>query len=350
MKLRSKHPALTYDDVLLVPAHSGCLPDEANTSVTLGGISLSIPVLSAAMDTVTEAKMAIAMGSLGGMGVIHKNLSIEEQASQVSKVKSLDLPVSAATGVGEAGIKRTHALVEAGVDILCVDTAHGHSEGVLRTVSFIRKAFPYLSIMAGNVATREGAEALAKAGANVVKVGIGPGSICTTRVMSGVGFPQLSAVDEVFGFCYHNDLDVVADGGIKVSGDIAKAIGVGATAVMLGSLLSGMEESPGEIFEQDDKKWKVYRGMGSIDAMKAGSSDRYFQDGTKKLVAEGIKSRVPYRGSVGDTIYQLVGGLRASMGYTGHGSLESMVGNCEFVRITSSGMTESRPHSVEKID
>jgi IMP dehydrogenase len=350
MKLRSNTPALTYDDVLLVPAHSRCLPNEVDTSVRLGGLDLRIPILSSAMDTVTESTMAIALAEEGGLGVIHKNLSVEEQVRQVSEVKSKGLLVGAAVGIGESGLSRAHALVEAGVDLLCVDTAHGHSEGVLRAVSLARKAFPGMNILAGSVATREGAEAVAKAGANILKVGIGPGSICTTRVVSGVGFPQLSAIDEAFDFCFNNDVDIVADGGIKVSGDIAKAIGVGATVVMVGSLLSGTDESPGEVFEHGGRKYKTYRGMGSIDAMKAGSSDRYFQDNTKKLVAEGIKSRVPYKGSVRDIVYQLVGGLRSAMGYTGHPNLSTMIGNCEFVRITSSGIVESRPHSVEQVD
>lgn len=350
MRLRSNAPALTYDDVLLVPAHSRCLPNEVDTSVRIGGIKLRIPILSSAMDTVTESPMATALAEEGGLGVIHKNLSVEEQVRQVSEVKSKGLLVGAAVGIGESGIERARALVDSGVDLLCVDTAHGHSEGVLRAVSLIRKAFPRMDVLAGSVATREGAKAVSEAGANILKVGIGPGSICTTRVVSGVGFPQLSAIDEVFDYCLHKDVGVIADGGIKFSGDIAKAIGAGATAVMVGSLLSGTDESPGDTFDHGGKLYKTYRGMGSIDAMKAGSSDRYFQDNSRKLVAEGVKSRVPYKGSVKEVIHQLVGGLRSAMGYTGHPSLISMSGNCEFVIITGNGVNESRVHSVEQVD
>ncbi len=349
IRLRSNTPALTYDDVLLVPAHSRCLPNEVDTSVSVGRLKLRVPIISSAMDTVTESAMAIALAEEGGIGVIHKNLTVDEQTKQVSEVKSRGLLVGAAVGIGESGLERSRRLVEAGVDLLCVDTAHGHSEGVLLAVSLVRKTFPDVNVMAGNVVTSEAALALVNAGADIVKVGVGPGSICTTRMVSGVGFPQLSAVNEVYEACSPYGAWVVADGGVRYSGDIAKAIGAGADAVMLGSLLSGTDESPGEVIEHGGLRHKVYRGMGSLEAMKKGSHDRYFQDLSKKLTAEGVNARVPYKGSVREIIHQLVGGLRSAMGYTGHSTISYMVGNCEFVRITGNGVAESRVHSVEVI-
>lgn len=468
---------LTFDDVLLVPQYSEILPSEVNISTFLTkNIKLNVPIVSAAMDTVTESAMAIAMAREGGLGFIHKNMSIENQAAEVDKVKrhengmilnpvtvskedtlidvekicrryhisglpvvdsdrhlvgmitrrdikyltidstkveavmtkdnlitaqvgtSLEeakmilwknriekLPIvdnqyklvglitskdidnignhpnackdrqgrlrcGAAVGVGEDTMRRVEALINAGVDVITVDSAHGHSRNVIDTVRKIRDKFPDIDLVAGNIVTARAAKELAKAGVNTVKVGIGPGSICTTRVVAGVGVPQITAIQEVAEYCKTNDIKLIADGGIKFSGDIAKAIAAGADVVMLGSLLAGCTESPGEEVIFQGRKFKVYVGMGSLAAMKRGSADRYFQSKdtqTKKLVPEGIEGRVAYKGSVSDSIYQLCGGLLSGMGYCGTPNIESLKNNGVFVQITSAGLKESHPHDVD---
>ena len=469
--------ALTFDDVLLLPAESAVLPAEVELSTRLTtSIALNAPIVSAAMDTVTEAEMAIAMAQSGGMGFIHRNMEIENQAVEVDKVKRFEsglvlepvtvspemtvgelrglksqygfsgfpvingsggivgmvtnrdirfvddeevpvssvmttdlvtvpehadlenakrllhqhrieklvvvdpdggfsglitvrdinrsrdnplsckddrgrLMVAAATGTGQQGVLRALAMFEAGADAVAVDTAHGHSHGVLDTVREIREqAGPDAQIIAGNVATPEAAAALIECGANGIKVGIGPGSICTTRIVAGVGVPQLTAVMSAVSACAERDVPVIADGGIKYSGDIAKAIASGADCVMVGSLLAGTDESPGETILYQGRSYKQYRGMGSLGAMGRGSQDRYFQAEQReasKYVPEGIEGRVPARGPVDNVLYQLMGGLRSSMGYTGNGTISDMKENCKFVRITNAGLTESHVHDVE---
>jgi IMP dehydrogenase len=469
--------ALTFDDVLLKPAASSVLPNQTDTRTRLTRtIELGIPLMSAAMDTVTEAAMAIAMAQVGGIGVIHKNLTAEAQANEVRKVKKFEsgmvvnpvtihpeqtladalalmsthqisgipvierdgtlvgiltnrdvrfatdnaTPVSAlmtqeklvtvregvssdeakrllhqrriekllvvdsayrciglitvkdiekankfpgaskdekgrlraaaATGVGEDGLRRAQLLIDAEVDVIVVDTSHGHSKGVLEAVTRVKKLSNYTQVMAGNVATREGAQALIDAGADAVKIGIGPGSICTTRMVAGVGVPQLTAILEAAEACRAAGVPAIGDGGIKYSGDLAKAIAAGADCAMIGSLLAGTDEAPGEVILYQGRSYKSYRGMGSIGAMARGSADRYFQQevaSSLKLVPEGIEGRVPYKGSVGNIIHQLVGGLRAAMGYTGSATIGDLQTNREFLRITGSGLRESHVHDVD---
>ena len=469
--------ALTFDDVLLKPAASSVLPNQTDTRTRLTRtIELGIPLMSAAMDTVTEAAMAIAMAQVGGIGVIHKNLTAEAQANEVRKVKKFEsgmvvnpvtihpeqtladalalmsthqisgipvierdgtlvgiltnrdvrfatdnaTPVSAlmtqeklvtvregvssdeakrllhqrriekllvvdsayrciglitvkdiekankfpgaskdekgrlraaaATGVGEDGVRRAQLLIDAEVDVIVVDTSHGHSKGVLEAVTRVKKLSNYTQVMAGNVATREGAQALIDAGADAVKIGIGPGSICTTRMVAGVGVPQLTAILEAAEACRAAGVPAIGDGGIKYSGDLAKAIAAGADCAMIGSLLAGTDEAPGEVILYQGRSYKSYRGMGSLGAMARGSADRYFQaevQSSLKLVPEGIEGRVPYKGPVASIIHQLVGGLRAAMGYTGNGTIKDMQKNCQFLRITGSGLRESHVHDVE---
>ncbi|MEI3597850.1 MULTISPECIES: IMP dehydrogenase [unclassified Oceanobacillus] len=470
---------LTFDDVLLIPAHSQVLPNEVELGTQLSEtLKLKSPFISAGMDTVTEAEMAIAMARQGGFGVIHKNMSIEEQAEMVDRVKRSEsgvitnpffltpehqvydaehlmakfrisgvpivndieeqklvgiltnrdlrfiqdysiqiskvmtsenlvtapvgttlneaekllqqhkieklplvdengilkglitikdiekviefpnsakdsqgrLLVAAAVGVTGDAMNRIEKLVEAGADAIVIDTAHGHSEGVLNQLKKVRAAYPDLDIIAGNVATAEGTVALIEAGASIVKVGIGPGSICTTRVVAGVGVPQISAVYECAKAAQEYNVPVIADGGVKYSGDIVKAIAAGAHAVMLGSMFAGTTESPGETEIYQGRKYKVYRGMGSLGAMKAGSKDRYFQGDTedaKKLVPEGIEGRVPYKGALADISHQLIGGLRSGMGYCGAATIEELRKNAQFVKITNAGLRESHPHDVQ---
>lgn len=463
---------LTFDDVLLIPAHSEVLPNEVDVSTMLTNeIKLNIPVMSAGMDTVTESEMAIAIAREGGIGVIHKNMSIDEQCKEVDKVKrsehgvivdpislgpdnllsdaddlmnkyhisgvpvtvdgklvgiitnrdmrfetDLDKPikeimtkeglitapenttlpeakrilqdhrieklplvddkgylkglvtikdiekmrkypnsakdgdgrllVAAAVGATANVIERTGALLDARADVIVIDTAHGHSEGVLRTIRHLREAFPHMQLIAGNVATAGATEALIDAGVSAVKVGIGPGSICTTRVIAGIGVPQVTAIYECARAAERRGIPIIADGGIQYSGDIAKAIGAGASTVMLGNLLAGTEESPGETIIYQGKTYKSYRGMGSLGAMNAGSKDRYFQQDSKKLVPEGIEGQIPYRGHVSDVIFQLIGGLRASMGYCGAPTIRDMIEKTQFIQITGAGLRESHPHDV----
>ncbi|KRM11628.1 IMP dehydrogenase [Paucilactobacillus suebicus] len=359
---------LTFDDVLLIPAESHVLPNEVDLSVQLAkNIKLHVPFLSAGMDTVTESAMGIAMALQGGMGVIHKNMSIQAQAGEVATVKGVDLTgnfdkaavddnnrllVAAAVGVTSDTFDRAEALFKAGADAIVIDTAHGHSAGVLRKIAEIREHFPEATLIAGNVATGEGARALYDAGVDVVKVGIGPGSICTTRVVAGVGVPQITAVYDAASVAQEYGKTIIADGGIKYSGDVVKALAAGGNAVMLGSMFSGTTEAPGEIFEDNGKRYKSYRGMGSVAAMSQshGSSDRYFQGGVNeanKLVPEGIEARVEYKGDVTDIIFQLVGGLRSGMGYVGAPDIATLINNAQFVQISNAGLVESHPHDVQ---
>jgi len=476
MKIRE---ALTFDDVLLQPARSAILPAETNVSTRLTrSLSLNIPLISAAMDTVTEHRLAIAMAQAGGIGVIHKNLSIEEQAAEIARVKRFEsgmvvnpltitadktlgdalvlmeenrisgipvvdgtgtgpqklvgiltnrdvrfasdrsqkvgdlmtrevvtvrdgatqedakrllhenrieklvvidgdgrciglitvkdmekatnhpmaskdaagrLLVAAATGAGPDGLARAEALIDAGADVIIVDTAHGHSEGVLNAVTAVRKMANAAQVIGGNVATADGARALIDAGADAVKVGIGPGSICTTRMVAGVGVPQLTAIIDAAGVCHAEDVPVIADGGIKYSGDLAKAIAAGGDAAMIGSLLAGTDETPGDVYLHQGRSYKAYRGMGSTGAMARGSADRYFQAEISqplKLVPEGIEGQVPYKGSAENVLHQLLGGLRAAMGYTGNATIADMQANAKFLRITGAGLAESHVHDV----
>lgn len=359
---------LTFDDVLLIPAESHVLPNEVDLSTQIAkNLKLKVPFISAGMDTVTESSMAIAMALQGGMGVIHKNMSIQAQAGEVANVKSgalnsmmshaaVDdqnrLLVAAAVGVTSDTFERAEALFKAGADAIVIDTAHGHSAGVLRKIAEIRDHFPNETLIAGNVATGEGTRALFEAGVDVVKVGIGPGSICTTRVVAGVGVPQISAIYDAASVAYEFGKAIIADGGIKYSGDIVKALAAGGNAVMLGSMLSGTTEAPGEVYEDNGKKYKSYRGMGSVGAMAQshGSSDRYFQGGVNeanKLVPEGIEARVEYKGDVSDVIFQMVGGLRSGMGYVGAGDIQTLINQAQFVQITNAGLRESHPHDVQ---
>ncbi|MBK6617839.1 MAG: IMP dehydrogenase [Nitrosomonas sp.] len=476
--MRLLQKALTFDDVLLVPAHSEVLPKDVKLVTKLTReLTINIPVVSAAMDTVTEAPLAIAIAQVGGIGIIHKNMPIEVQAAQVAQVKrfesgvvkdpivispdmmvrkvleltrqhnisglpvvqgkkvvgivtnrdfrfetNLDQPirnimtprkklvtvregvsqadalallhkhrlekllvvddnfelrglitvkditkttehpnantdslerlcVGAAIGVGEGSDERAEALIEAGVDVIIVDTAHGHSQGVLDRVQWVKKHFPQIQVIAGNIATADAARALVEHGADAVKVGIGPGSICTTRIVAGVGVPQISAIDNVAKALLGTGVPIIADGGIRYSGDIAKAIAAGADTVMLGGLLAGTEESPGEVELLKGRAYKSYRGMGSLSAMQQGSSDRYFQEAERnkneKLVPEGVEGRVPYKGTLANVIHQLMGGVRSSMGYLGCSTIKDMHNKAEFIEITSAGIRESHVHDVQ---
>ena len=465
--------ALTFDDVLLIPGASDVLPSTVDLSTVLApGIKLNIPLVSAAMDTVTESKLAIAMAREGGVGIIHKNMSIEEQASQVDKVKRSEhgvitdpffltpgepvkaavalmekyrisgvpitengklvgiltnrdlrfetdfeqpiynvmtkenlvtapvgttlqqaqeilrqhriekLPIvdengnlkglitikdiekavqypnsardkggrllcGAAIGATKDVLDRVAALIEAQVDVVVLDSAHGHNSGILDAVRLVKKHYPDLQLIAGNVATAAGAEALIDAGADCVKVGIGPGSICTTRIVAGIGVPQITAVYDAACAAAKHGVPIIADGGIKYSGDIVKALAAGANVVMLGSLVAGCKESPGEYELYQGRQFKVYRGMGSLAAMGKGSADRYFQSDARKLVPEGVEGRVPFKGPLADTIYQMIGGLRSGMGYTGCASIEELHEKAQFVRITGAGLKESHPHDIQ---
>lgn len=342
---------LTYDDVLLVPQYSEVLPRDVDITTRLTKkIILNTPIMSAAMDTVTESSMAIAMAQAGGIGIIHKNMSIDKQVSEVKKVKDKNnLIVGAAVGVTADTLERVKKLVQNKVDVIVIDTAHGHSKGVIDMLKKVKKQFPKLQVIVGNIVTGEAARDLVKAGADAVKVGVGPGSICTTRIIAGVGFPQFSAVYEVAQAIKGSGVPIIADGGIRYAGDIPKALAVGASSVMAGSLFAGTEESPGEIITLDNKKYKTYRGMGSVEAMQDGSKDRYFQDAEdeiKKLVPEGVVAKVPFKGKLVDVMHQLVGGLRAGMGYCGAKDIFTLQKKAQFVKISASGIAESHPHDI----
>ena len=345
--------ALTFDDVLLLPQFSSVLPSATDIRARLSNnINLKVPFFSAAMDTVTESKMAIAMGQAGGMGVIHRNLSIKNQVKEITLVKKKKLLVGAAIGTSNDDILRAKQLLNNGADLIIVDTAHGHSAKVLNTLSKLKKISKKIPICVGNIATGEAAKKIYNAGADMVKVGIGPGSICTTRMVAGIGVPQISAIMEVKKALFKKKIKIISDGGIKFSGDIAKALAAGADAIMMGSIFAGTDESPGKKFKIRGKIFKQYRGMGSIGAMSAGSANRYFQKNFKdksKFVPEGVEGRVEFKGKVSKIIYQLQGGLRSSMGYIGAKNLRDINKRAKFVKITKAGFYESMVHNIDEI-
>lgn len=342
--------ALTFDDVLLVPAETSVLPKDCDISARFTPrIRLAIPLISSAMDTVTESATAIAMAKLGGIGVIHRNMDPARQSEEVRKVKVLTLRVAAAIGTSTKELERAAALVSAGADCVVIDTAHAHSKRVLDTIKEFKKNFKDTELVAGNIATRDAAEALIKVGVDAIKVGMGPGSICTTRIVAGVGMPQLTAIMNCAEVARKKGVPLIADGGIKFSGDITKAIAAGADTVMIGSLFAGTDEAPGEIFLHEGRKYKGYRGMGSLGAMNCGSKDRYCQghiSDAAKFVPEGIEGRVPYRGSLAGVIYQLIGGLRSGMGYVGCTTIAELKIKAGFVKISRAGLYESHVHDV----
>ncbi len=346
--------ALTFDDVLLLPRFSNVLPSETSINLDLTKhIRLKMPFLSSAMDTVTESNMAIAMAKSGGIGVIHRNLNIRDQANEIKKVKKRNLFVGAAVGTNLEDLDRAKLLIKNSVDLIVIDTAHGHSDKVIKTLIKLKKMNNKIPICVGNIATGEAAKKLYENGADIIKVGIGPGSICTTRMVAGIGVPQITALREVSNALKDKNIKIISDGGIKFSGDIAKAIAAGADAIMMGSIFAGTEESPGKKFKIKNKFYKRYRGMGSIGAMSAGSSNRYFQKNYKdksKFVPEGVDGRVEFKGNVSKIIYQLQGGLRASMGYIGAKKLNDIKKNAKFIKITKAGFYESMVHSVEIIE
>ena len=343
--------ALTFDDVLLLPKYSNVLPSNTNIILKLTKkILLKVPFFTSAMDTVTESKMAIAIAKEGGMGIIHRNLNIRNQSDEVKKVKNRRLLVGAAIGTTIEDLDRARSLISNGVDLIVIDTAHGHSMKVLKTLSKVKKIIKSVPVCVGNIATGEAAIKLYNSGADIIKVGIGPGSICTTRMVAGIGVPQISAIMEVKKALKKKNIKIISDGGIKFSGDIAKALAAGADAIMMGSIFAGTDESPGKKFKIKGKIYKSYRGMGSIGAMSAGSANRYSQKNFKdksKFVPEGVEGRVEFKGKVSDIIYQLQGGLRSSMGYIGARNLKEINKKAKFIKITKAGFYESMVHSVE---
>ena len=347
--------ALTFDDVTLAPNYSEILPSETNTSIKLSKyLSLKIPIMSSAMDTVTEAKMAIAVGEKGGIGVIHRNLSVKKQIQEIRKTKSKNLLVGAAVGANSDEHKRAEQILKENLDLIVVDTAHAHSKKVSNIIKKIIKIKPKkTALCAGNIATKEAAKFLIKLGVDIIKVGIGPGSICTTRLVAGIGVPQLSAILNVRkGLKNNSRVSIIADGGIKFSGDIAKALAAGADAVMVGSLFAGTDQAPGKIIKKNGKYFKSFRGMGSIGAMNKGSADRYFQTKQKnasKYVPEGVEGFVKYKGKVDKIIYQLVGGLKSSMGYLGSKNIVDLRKKPKFYKITKAGFYESMVHSIDEV-
>ena len=346
--------SLTFDDVLLIPRYSDVLPNETDISLKLSRkITLKVPFLSSAMDTVTESKMAIAVAKAGGIGVIHRNFTIDSQIKEIRKVKSKNLKVGAAVGAGELESKRALAIIKEKIDLIVVDTAHGHTKRVKEIIKIIKKNKNKKTLLcAGNIATAEAANFLAKLGVDIIKVGIGPGSICTTRLVAGIGVPQLSAIINVKKGLKNKKVKIIADGGIKFSGDIAKALAAGADAVMIGSLFAGTNESPGKIIKKNGKMFKVFRGMGSIGAMNKGSADRYFQTKQKdksKYVPEGVEGFVKYKGPVDKIIFKLIGGLKSSMGYLGSKKVLNLRNKPKFVKITKAGFYESMVHNIDEI-
>ena len=343
--------SLTFDDVLLIPKYSDVLPSETDISLNLTKkITLKVPFLSSAMDTVTESKMAVAIAQAGGIGIIHRNLNIKKQSDEVLKVKKKKLIVGAAIGTNYEDLERARSLIDNGCDLIVIDTAHGHSAKVLKVLSKLKKINLNAPVCVGNIATAEASKKLYNSGADIIKVGIGPGSICTTRMVAGIGVPQISAIMEVKGALKNKKIKIISDGGIKFSGDIAKALAAGADAIMMGSIFAGTDESPGKKFKIKGKIYKQYRGMGSIGAMSSGSANRYFQKKFKdksKFVPEGVDGRVEYKGNVSKIIYQLQGGLRSSMGYIGAKNLNQISKNAKFIKITKAGFYESMVHSVE---
>lgn len=355
--------ALTFDDVLLVPQYSEITPDMADVSTKLTNtFKMNVPFLSAAMDTVSEHKLVTALALAGGLGVIHKNMSIADQAKEVEMVKNYEfdneknkrvlidkkgrLCVGAAIGVTADMMDRVHALMDAGVDVFFLDSAHGDSKNIINAIKNLRLEYPSMELIAGNVATYEGALDLMKAGASAVKVGMGPGSICTTRIIAGIGVPQLQAVMDCARASKEMNVPIIADGGIKYSGDVVKALAAGANTVMLGGLFATCEEAPGDIYESNGKKYRTYRGMGSIEAMAKGSTDRYFQTGHKKFVAEGVQGIVEVKTTVEELVFQLIGGLKAGMGYCGSKDIPTLQEKGTFIKITNNALLESHPHDI----
>ena len=335
---------ITFDDVLLVPAYSEVLPKDVSLRSRFSrNISLDIPFVSAAMDTVTGSAMAIAMATAGGIGVIHKNMSAEAQATEVRRVKAAGLRVAAGAGITTDILDRVSKLIEAGADAIVLDSAHGHSRGVVSALRQLKAEFPGTDVVVGNIATAEAARLLVSEGADALKVGIGPGSICTTRIIAGVGVPQLTAIADVVEAA--GGIPVIADGGLRYSGDVVKALAAGADCVMCGSMFAGTDEAPGDIIEVNGKRMKSYRGMGSIDAMQSGSADRYFQKGGGKLVPEGVSAAVPCKGPVADVLFQLAGGLRSGMGYVGAADISALHG-ARFIKISPASLRENHPHDV----
>ena len=355
--------ALTFDDVLLVPQYSEITPDMADVSTKLTNtFKMNVPFLSAAMDTVSEHKLVTALALAGGLGVIHKNMSIADQAKEVEMVKNYEfdnekykrvlidkkgrLCVGAAIGVTADMMDRVHALMDAGVDVFVLDSAHGDSKNIINAIKNLRLEYPSMELIAGNVATYEGALDLMKAGASAVKVGMGPGSICTTRIIAGIGVPQLQAVMDCARASKEMNVPIIADGGIKYSGDVVKALAAGANTVMLGGLFATCEEAPGDIYESNGKKYRTYRGMSSIEAMAKGSTDRYFQTGHKKFVAEGVQGIVEVKTTVEELVFQLIGGLKAGMGYCGSKDIPTLQEKGTFIKITNNALLESHPHDI----
>ena len=344
--------ALTFDDVTLAPKYSEILPSDVDTSTKLSdNLKLKIPLISSAMDTVTESRMAIAIAKAGGIGVIHRNLTIKKQIDEIRKVKKRGLLVGAAVGAGPQEILRAKKILKEGLNLIVVDTAHGHTKKVSEIVKMIKKIKnKKISLCAGNIATPEAAKFLLKLGVDIIKVGIGPGSICTTRLIAGIGVPQLSAIISVRNGIKNKKVKIIADGGIKYSGDLAKAFAAGADAVMIGSLFAGSDEAPGKIIKRGGKLFKSFRGMGSVGAMNKGSADRYFQlkqKDTSKYVPEGVEGYAKYKGNVSDIIYKLIGGLRSSMGYLGSKQIKNLREKPKFIKITKAGFYESMVHNVD---
>ena len=344
--------ALTFDDVTLVPKYSEILPSDVDTSIKLtDNLKLKIPLLSSAMDTVTESKMAIAIAKAGGLGVIHRNLDIKTQILEIKKVKNKKLLVGAAVGAGLGEFKRAEAILKENIEIIVVDTAHGHTKKVAEIIKFIKKRkSKKTALCAGNIATPEAAKFLLKLGVDIIKVGIGPGSICTTRLVAGIGVPQLSAILNVRKGVKNKNIKIISDGGIKYSGDLAKAFAAGADAVMIGSLFAGTDETPGKLIKRNGRLYKSFRGMGSVGAMNKGSADRYFQSKQKimsKYVPEGVEGFAKYKGKVDHIIYRLIGGLRSSMGYLGSKQIKYLRDKPQFVKITKAGFYESMVHNVD---
>ena len=346
--------ALTFDDVTLAPKYSEILPSEVDTSINLSkNLKLKIPLLSSAMDTVTESKMAIAIARVGGIGVIHRNLDIKKQIFEIRKVKKLNLLVGAAVGAGLNEFTRAKAIIKEGVNLIVVDTAHGHTKKVAEIIKYIKKIKNNkIALCAGNIATPEAAKFLIKLGVDIIKIGIGPGSICTTRLVAGIGVPQLSAILSVRNNIKNKNIKIISDGGIKYSGDLAKAFAAGADAVMIGSLFAGTDETPGKLIKKNGKLFKSFRGMGSVGAMNKGSADRYFQTKQKdisKYVPEGVEGFLKYKGNVKSIIYKLIGGLKSSMGYLGSKNIIKLRDKPNFVKITKAGFYESMVHNVDVV-
>ena len=347
--------ALTFDDVTLVPKFSEILPSDVDTSIILTKhLKLKIPILSSAMDTVTESKMAIKIGKAGGIGVIHRNLNIDKQIQEIRKVKKQKVLVGAAVGAGPKEFKRAEAILKENINMIVVDTAHGHTKKVSEIIKFIKnKKNKKTALCAGNIATAEAGRFLSKLGVDIIKVGIGPGSICTTRLVAGIGVPQLTAVLNVKNGVKNRNVKIISDGGIKYSGDLAKAFAAGADAVMIGSLFAGTDEAPGKLIKKNGKLFKSFRGMGSVGAMNKGSADRYFQPKQKdssKYVPEGVEGLAKYKGKVNNVIFKLIGGLRSSMGYLGSKQIKYLRKKPQFVKITKAGFYESMVHNVDVVN